>query len=130
MPKSSSDTVKVFFADKDRVLRAARRAVADLARRRPEIERVLLFGSYARDDYGPHSDLDLLIVLNHADKLPRDRIDDYLDLDLPYPFDVFPFARREIEDRLAEGDAFLKTALDQGIQIFPDDTANPASLGS
>ena len=121
MPKPSSDSVRVFFADKDRVLAAAKRASADLARGRPEIERVILFGSYARDDYGPHSDLDLLIVLDHADKPPRDRIDDYLDMDLPCPFDVFPFTRAEIEKRLAEGDPFLKTALDQGIQIFPSD---------
>jgi len=119
MPKPSSDTVRVFFANKDRALESARKAVAKLARRREEITRVVLFGSYARDDYGPGSDLDLLFILDHSDKSDRERIGDYLDLDLDLPFEVIALTQQEIDDRIAAGDPFLKTILSEGIQVFP-----------
>ncbi|HXK59932.1 MAG TPA: nucleotidyltransferase domain-containing protein [Acidobacteriota bacterium] len=34
-----------------------------MAETRPEVQRVLLFGSFARTDYSARSDIDLLIVL-------------------------------------------------------------------
>ncbi len=40
------------------------RAVADLARRWPEIERVYLFGSLARGQAMPGSDADLIVVVS------------------------------------------------------------------
>jgi len=111
--------VKVFFANKDRALRSAREAVAELARRRQEIARVVLFGSYARDDYGPGSDVDLLLILAHSDKSDRERIGDYLDLDLDLPFEAIALTQQEIDRRLDAGDPFLKTILSEGIQVFP-----------
>ena len=35
---------------------------------------IILFGSVARGDEGPDSDLDLLVVLDHADRLMRRRL--------------------------------------------------------
>jgi predicted nucleotidyltransferase len=48
----------VFFADRDKVLRELREWAADLRSRRPDVERVGLFGSYATDTYEPRSDAD------------------------------------------------------------------------
>ncbi len=70
MPKKSLDSVKVVFADRDKVFCQLRRFVAELKRTRPEVKRVGLFGSYATDSFGPASDVDLLIILNRSSALP------------------------------------------------------------
>jgi predicted nucleotidyltransferase len=96
--------VKVFFADKPRVMRELRDWAARLKDAHPEVERVGLFGSYATDTYGPRSDADLLIVLDASDKPFRDRIPDFLPADLSVPCDVFPYTAGEIE-RLQQDDS-------------------------
>ena len=63
MRDRSSDSVKTFFADRERVLRELRGWAANLREKRPEVEKVGLFGSYATGSYGPRSDADLLILL-------------------------------------------------------------------
>ena len=50
----------------------ARAAAAAVAERVPEVVRIGLFGSVARGDAGPHSDIDLLVVVEDLD-YPVDR---------------------------------------------------------
>jgi predicted nucleotidyltransferase len=85
---------------------------------RPDVAEILLFGSFARGDYGPRSDLDLLIVLEQSDRPFVERIGEFLRLVPPYPTDVFPYTREEIEARLAEGDPFLGRAIAEGIVLY------------
>jgi len=96
MRNRSSSFVKVFFADKERVLREVRAWASEL-KKRPDVEKVGLFGSYATGTYGPRSDADLLILLRTSDKPFRDRIPDFLPSHLSVPCDVFPYTRGEIE---------------------------------
>jgi len=104
MPDRSSDSAKIFFADKARVMRELRDWVARLKEVRPDVEKVGLFGSYATDTYGPRSDADLLIVLRASEKPFRDRIPDFLPECVSVPCDVFPYTTDEIE-RLQRDDS-------------------------
>ncbi len=99
MRDRSSSSVKVFFADKARVMRELRRWAGELQAQGCGVEKVGLFGSYATDRFGPHSDADLLIVLRDSDKPFRDRIPDFLPGGLSVPCDVFPYTVDEV-DRL------------------------------
>ena len=54
------------FADRDETVALARQFSNLLTAARPEIRRIILFGSFG--DYGARSDLDLLIVLARSDK--------------------------------------------------------------
>jgi predicted nucleotidyltransferase len=63
----------------------------------PEIEEIVVFGSFANDTYAPGSDLDLFIILKDSNRSVRDRIPDYLPNRFPVPVDVFPFTRKEME---------------------------------
>ncbi len=96
MRDKSSSFVKVFFADKERVLRELRAWAACLREKHPEVEKVGLFGSYATGTYGPRSDADLLILLRTSDKSFRDRIPDFLPAQISVPCDVFPYTTAEI----------------------------------
>jgi predicted nucleotidyltransferase len=75
----------------------ARRLLASHA----EVEEVVVFGSFARGNYAPGSDIDVFIFLSESDKSPRDRIPDLLPSTFPVGMDLFPYTRAEIEARSA-----------------------------
>lgn len=115
--KQSSDSVKVFFADKPRVMRELCDWAARLKRERSDVERVGLFGSYATDTYGPRSDADLLIVLRTSDKPFRDRIPEFLPDGISVPCDVFPYTAGEIESLQREGSPWIAHILKEVIWL-------------
>ncbi|OHB63675.1 MAG: hypothetical protein A2Y77_13285 [Planctomycetes bacterium RBG_13_62_9] len=84
---------------------------AELRKRRPEVQKVGLFGSYATDTYGPRSDADLLIILRASDKPFRDRIPEFLPAGLSVPCDVFPYTTDEIESLQRDGSPWIKHIL-------------------
>ncbi len=118
MPRLSSGSVKVTYLDAVAVRRRVGEAVAELAGRRPEVERVVLFGSLARGDAVPGSDADLLMLLTRSDRPFVDRIPLYIPDGCPVAVDVFPYTRSEWEDMLASGHGFLRRALGEGLTIY------------
>ncbi len=60
--------------------------------RHPEVERVTLYGSRAKGNFKPGSDIDLTLSGTGLDERIRGRIDEELDdLLLPYQFDLSVF---------------------------------------
>ncbi len=117
MREPLSDSVKIFFADKTRVMRELRDWAAELRRTRPEVEKIGLFGSYATDTYGPHSDADLLIVLRASDIPFRDRIPEFLPGGISVPCDVFPYTTDEIENLRRDDSLWIKHILKEVIWL-------------
>jgi len=111
MPEKSSNSVKVIFADKGRVLHEVRSYACELKRSRPEVERVGLFGSYATDTYGPASDVDLLIVLRQSSKSFLDRIPEFIPDDVSVGCDVFPYTSEEMKKMKQEGNIWIRHVL-------------------
>ena len=64
----------------------------------PEVEEVIVFGSFAEGNYAPGSDLDVFVVLREADLPVRERIPRFLPGPFPVPVDLFPFRRVEMEE--------------------------------
>lgn len=65
----------------------------------PEVEEVVVFGSFERDTYAPGSDLDVLVVLRESTLPILDRPAEYRLLHFPVPIDLFAFTRAELESR-------------------------------
>lgn len=62
--------------------------------RHPEVERAILYGSRAKGNFKPGSDIDLTLTGGGLDGRIRGRIDEELDdLLLPYEFDLSLFAK-------------------------------------
>lgn len=83
---------------------------ARLFRERPDVEEVVVFGSFAAGTYAPGSDIDLVIVLARADRPVHERISDLLDLlppRFPVGVDLFPYTRAEL--RALEPSALLRS---------------------
>ncbi len=117
MPDGSSSSVKVFFADKVKVMRELHQWVANLRAQGRGVEKVGLFGSYATDTYGPRSDADLLVVLRDSDKPFRDRIPDFLPGGLSVPCDVFPYTVDEIDRLQRDRSAWMTHVLREVIWL-------------
>lgn len=88
-------SVVVKSVDAAAVRRAADEWAAELLARRPDIEEIVVFGSFAKDTYVPGSDLDVFILLSGADKPFRERIPDFLPDAFPVGMDLFPYTREE-----------------------------------
>ncbi len=94
----------------DHQVLAAARAWADgLRQRDPAVVRVCYFGSYARGDYVPGSDLDVLIELAHSAIARRqDRSPQYQPDRFPVGVDIFAYTTDELRQMREAGDAFIR----------------------
>jgi uncharacterized protein len=80
---------------------AAVARIHEVLARHPEVERALLYGSRAKGNFKPGSDIDLTLLGDKLDPTIIARIDDELDdLLLPYRFDLSILARITHSDLL------------------------------
>lgn len=114
MPNESSDSVRIFWYNREEVRRALEQALKALALAHPEIEEAVLFGSFVRGDAVPGSDVDMLLVLRDSEKDFLARIPDYLPSHVPGGVDVFPYTREELRRMRSEGNPFIRQAFEQG----------------
>lgn len=89
-------SVEIKSIDEAGVRRALDAYAADILRTRPDVEEIVVFGSFATGTWAPGSDVDLFIVLTAAAKPPRDRIPDLLPGAFPVGVDIFPYTRDEM----------------------------------
>lgn len=113
------NSAKPRFASKDEALDLARETARRIADRHPEVLRILLFGSFAREDYGTRSDLDLIIILRESNEPAPQRLDRFLAYAPAYPTDILVYTDEELRARISGGDAFLARALKESIQVWP-----------
>jgi predicted nucleotidyltransferase len=84
----SFGTVEVTSVDRDALLAELARSAERLSRDAPEVEEVQLFGSFARGDHTPESDVDVLIVVSRSEVPFLERADAYRDAFQGIPLDV------------------------------------------
>ena len=104
--------------------RPTRRAIAAAARQigeRFHPERVILFGSYARGRPTPDSDVDLLVVMRTRRRPAEQAAAIRREVDFPFPVDLLVRTPRQIEDRLAMGDCFIREIVTQGKVLYEAD---------
>jgi predicted nucleotidyltransferase len=95
------------------VLTAGRAWAARLRQERPEVLRVGCFGSYARDDYVPGSDLDVLVEVSavplNLGQRRADRAAHYAPDSFPVGVDLFVYTSEELAAQRVAGAAFVRT---------------------
>ena len=92
--KRSYGSVTIFWLDREEIDRALEALVKEFSRR-PEVEAVILFGSFARGEATPRSDLDLLVLLSRAERPFRERLNEYLPRGFPMDLEIFPLTLEE-----------------------------------
>jgi predicted nucleotidyltransferase len=115
--------VKVTYFPRDEVWQALRRFARELPKRSPEVRRIIVFGSVARGDAVPGSDVDLLLVLSSSRRPFLERMSEYLPERFPVGVEIFAYTREEMEKMVAEGNWFLRRALREGKVLFDKEAA-------
>lgn len=80
--------------------------------------RVILFGSYASDRTSPGSDVDLLVVMDFEGRPQLQAFKIRKEIQRSFPLDLIVRKSSEINQRLAEGDFFLKEVLKDGKVLY------------
>ena len=119
MAMQSSPFVKITYFDKQAVWEALQEYLKQVGRECPKVEKVILFGSFARGESVPGSDIDLLIILPESSIPFLERIPKYTPSYFPVGIDVFPYTKQELEKMKQQGNFFLRKVLEEGIEIFP-----------
>jgi len=119
MPSRSSSSSGVVFLDRERAVAEVRQAVAALVARRAAVRAVWLFGSLAHGEATPHSDADLLIVVDRDARRPMDRIPEFQLLleGLRRPVDLIVWTAAEWEAQT--GTALHREVIARGLQLYP-----------
>lgn len=82
-------------------------------------EKIILFGSVARGEYGLDSDADFLIVKNDTPFYGADRIRELSRIiERNIPVDFLIYRPEEFKNRLEMGDPFLKAILKEGKVLY------------
>ena len=97
------------------VIRAAARRIGI----RAHPEKVILFGSHARGQAQPDSDVDLLVIMQSR-KRPAERAAELSELlePRPFPLDLLVRTPQEIRKRVALGDTFIREILHHGRVLY------------
>ncbi len=118
MPTRSSSSSVVTWPDREAIDAAVRAWARAEAGRRPELLRLGYFGSYARGDWGPGSDLDLVAIVRECD-LPFERRAVAWDvLSLPVQADLLVYTAREWEALQARGERFARMLADETVWVL------------
>ncbi len=84
----------------------------------PEVLRVGYFGSYARGDWGVGSDLDLIIIVTHAEEPFERRASRWDATELPVPAEVLVYTRTEWGNLSRRG-RFYQQVMREAIWMYP-----------
>jgi len=82
-------------------------------------QKIVLFGSYAYGSPSPHSDVDLLVIME-TDQSHQERswAVSRLLLPCPFPVDILVKTPKEVKKALDSGDFFLKEILTRGVILY------------
>jgi predicted nucleotidyltransferase len=118
MPVRSSSSSVLRWPDRETIDAAVRAWARAEATRRPELLRLGYFGSYARGDWGPGSDLDLVAVVGESDQPFERRAVAWDVLSLPVHADLLVYTAQEWEALQARGGRFARVLADETVWVL------------
>ncbi len=114
---SGSPASLVVKSNNQRTVEAALRCWAGhVGESRPEVRRIIWFGSRVNGTPAPSSDVDVCVVLAGSSRPVRDRVGDYLPFGFPVGIDLFPYTEAELERLKSEHPSWY-AAITSGIDL-------------
>ncbi len=115
--KKSFGSVKIFYLDKDSLVKSLCECVDKIVRERPEIEKIILFGSVIESKALSSSDIDIIFIIEESKERFIDRTIHYMDFfkDINIDIDLFVYTKEEEQNFDIP---LLKSALKKGKVLF------------
>lgn len=81
-------------------------------------QKIILFGSYARGNPRPESDVDLLVVMDTSLKEVKQSIEIHHQLNIMFGLDLLVYTPKHLQERFAMGDWFVRDILKKGKVLY------------
>jgi len=119
LQERSLGSVKILSVELEKLNKALKNAADQIKEREESIESVYLFGSFARGDFTPVSDIDILIIVSQTSQPFLERRDRFIGY-FSVPFDVNPviYTVDELKKMQEEDDDFLKKILNEAVKLI------------
>lgn len=87
------------------------------------VERVILFGSYARGEVTDDSDVDLLVIGSFEGRSVDKSVEIRLKLRPGFPMDLLVRTPEKVRQRIDMGDGFMQEILEEGKVLYEADNS-------
>lgn len=81
-------------------------------------QKIILFGSYARGNPRPESDVDLLVIMNNKRKKNDQSLEIRRHLGVMFGLDLLVYTSKRLKERVDMGDWFLRDVLREGKVLY------------
>ncbi len=81
-------------------------------------QKIILFGSYARGNPRPESDVDLLVVMDTPLKESKQSLEIHRHLNVMFGLDLIVHTPKRLKERVDMGDWFLRDVLKEGKVLY------------
>ena len=81
-------------------------------------QKIILFGSYARGNPRPESDVDLIVIMDNEHKKSNPSLEIRRHLGVMFGLDLLVYTSKRLKERVDMGDWFLKDVLKEGKVLY------------
>ncbi len=115
----SSNSVKARYLDREAVLTKISEIAQKIKYDNPSVEKVLLFGSIAKNEHTGRSDIDILIITRDAgnDSIKRPLKYYHYFNEIPIPVELIVYHPSEIEALIKEKNSFIIDIINHGLEV-------------
>jgi len=83
-----------------------------------KLQKVILFGSYARGDFDEYSDIDLVVIKDTDERFVQRLVSVMAFVPRDVAADVFVYTPQEFQAMIQSGNSFIEQVLKDGITIY------------
>lgn len=124
MPVRSLNSSVLKWPNRQTIDQSVQQWVSTLVSDHSDILRVGYFGSYARNDWGVGSDLDIIVIMKRSMKPFWQRSLEFDLTNLPIPSDILVYTRDEWEEMKKEGRRFCRMVEQEAVWIYEDESGS------
>ncbi len=112
------DGVEILSIELNSLMKILREISARIKVEHPEVNEIILFGSFSKNDFTPNSDIDIAIIVNETNKKFIERLDDYINYfaEIPLDSNLVVYTAGEIE-RMVKNGYSLAIEIKKGIGL-------------
>ena len=113
------DSVKISSVDYDVLIESITKSCEQIKKVHGHVQKILLFGSFLKQNYTPESDVDILIIVEDDDThfLKRKDLFSIFFEDIPFDVNIAVYTTEELGRMLKEGNLFIKSVLSEAREL-------------